>query len=164
MGLIPGSGRCPGGGNGNPLQYSFLGNPMDRGAWWTAYSSWGSNESDMTEHVHIAVTVPTIFTSINFSHPFSFASILCFLCFLYFMILQLESKDKLQVIVWLALVFVHVYVLSRLSPVRLLWPCELQPSRLLCPSDSPGKNTGVGCHALLQGTLPTRLLVRCLLH
>ena len=32
MGLIPGSGRCPGEGNGNPLQYSFLGNSMDRGA------------------------------------------------------------------------------------------------------------------------------------
>ena len=31
---IPGSGRSPGGGNGNPLQYSCLGNPMDRGAWW----------------------------------------------------------------------------------------------------------------------------------
>ena len=34
MGLIPGSGRSSGGGNGNPLQYSFLENPMDRGAWW----------------------------------------------------------------------------------------------------------------------------------
>ena len=32
--LIPGLGRCLGGGNGNPLQYSCLGNPMDRGAWW----------------------------------------------------------------------------------------------------------------------------------
>ena len=31
--LIPGSGRSPGEGNGNPLQYSCLGNPMDRGAW-----------------------------------------------------------------------------------------------------------------------------------
>ena len=31
---IPGSGRPPGGGNGNPLQYSYLGNPMGRGAWW----------------------------------------------------------------------------------------------------------------------------------
>ena len=31
---IPGSGRSPGGGNGKPIQYSFLGNPMDRGAWW----------------------------------------------------------------------------------------------------------------------------------
>ena len=32
VGSIPGSGRSPGGGNGNPLQYSCLGNPMDRGA------------------------------------------------------------------------------------------------------------------------------------
>ena len=32
-GLIPGSGRSPGGGHGNPLQYSFLENPMDGGAW-----------------------------------------------------------------------------------------------------------------------------------
>ena len=31
--LIPGLGRSPGGGHGNPLQYSYLGNPMDRGAW-----------------------------------------------------------------------------------------------------------------------------------
>ena len=31
---IPGSGRSPGEGNGNPLQYSFLENPMDRAAWW----------------------------------------------------------------------------------------------------------------------------------
>ena len=32
-GLIPGSGRSPEEGNGNPLQYSCLGNPMNRGAW-----------------------------------------------------------------------------------------------------------------------------------
>ena len=34
-GSIPGSGRCPGLGNGTPLQYSYLGNSMGRGAWWT---------------------------------------------------------------------------------------------------------------------------------
>ena len=34
LGSIPGSGRSPGEGNGNPLQYSRLENPMDRGAWW----------------------------------------------------------------------------------------------------------------------------------
>ena len=33
-GLIPGSGSFPGGGNGNPLQYSCLGNSISRGAWW----------------------------------------------------------------------------------------------------------------------------------
>ena len=36
VGLIPGLGRSPGGGNGNPLQYSCLKNTMDRGAWWAA--------------------------------------------------------------------------------------------------------------------------------
>ena len=35
-GLIPGSGKSPGGGHGNPLQCSCLGNPVDRGAWWAA--------------------------------------------------------------------------------------------------------------------------------
>ena len=36
-GSIPGSGRFPGGGNGNPLQYSCLENPMDREAWWNMF-------------------------------------------------------------------------------------------------------------------------------
>ena len=36
-----------------------------------------------------------------------------------------------------------------------LWSRGLQPTRLLCPWDSLGKNTGVGCHAFLQGILPT---------
>ena len=39
-GLIPGLGRSPGEGNGNPLQYSCLENPMDGGAWYD-YSPWG---------------------------------------------------------------------------------------------------------------------------
>lgn len=33
LGSIPGSGKSPGEGNGNPLRYSFLGNPMERGTW-----------------------------------------------------------------------------------------------------------------------------------
>ena len=37
-----------------------------------------------------------------------------------------------------------------------LWPHGLKPARLLCPWDSPGKNTGVGCHALLQGLFLTQ--------
>ena len=36
VGSIPGMGRSPGEGNGNPFQYSCLENPMDRGAWWSA--------------------------------------------------------------------------------------------------------------------------------
>ena len=46
-GFIPGLGRSLGGGNGNPLQFSCLENPMDRGA-CEGYSPWGRRESDMT--------------------------------------------------------------------------------------------------------------------
>ena len=46
-GSIPGSGRSPAEGNGKPLQYSSLGNPMDRGA-WRATVHGAAKESDMT--------------------------------------------------------------------------------------------------------------------
>ena len=48
LGSIPGSGKSSGEGNGSPLQYSCLENPMDRGAWW-ATQSMELQESDMTE-------------------------------------------------------------------------------------------------------------------
>ena len=51
-GLVPGSGRFPGGGNGNPLQYSCPENPMDRGAWWAIVC--GVARSDMTEAAYHA--------------------------------------------------------------------------------------------------------------
>ena len=47
MGLIPGRGKSPGGGHGNPLQYSCLGNPRDRGAWWATVHRVA--ESDTTQ-------------------------------------------------------------------------------------------------------------------
>ena len=48
LGSIPGSGRYPGEGHGNPLQYSCLENPMDGGA----QGAWGHKESDTTERLH----------------------------------------------------------------------------------------------------------------
>ena len=47
-------------------------------------------------------------------------------------------------------------MLSRFSLVRLCVTLWTVPARLLCPWDSPGKNTGVSCHALLQGIFPTQ--------
>ena len=49
MGSIPHSGRSPGGGHGNKLQYSSLENPMNRGAWWGTYSPYGHKQLDTTE-------------------------------------------------------------------------------------------------------------------
>ena len=49
------------------------------------------------------------------------------------------------------LIFISHSVMS-----NSLWPHWLYPARLLCPWNSLGKNTGVGCHALLQGIFPTQ--------
>ena len=48
--------------------------------------------------------------------------------------------------------------------VTLVMSNSLQPTRLLCPWNFPGKNTGVGCHFLLQGIFPTQRLNPRLLH
>jgi len=54
-GSIPGLGRAPGVGNANSFQYSFLENPMDRGAWWAIVYDY--KELDTTEHAHRETSV-----------------------------------------------------------------------------------------------------------
>ena len=48
-GSIPGSGRSPGGGHDNPLQYSGLGNPMDRGAWQGTVHDISKSQTQLSE-------------------------------------------------------------------------------------------------------------------
>ena len=55
-------------------------------------------------------------------------------------------------------------VVYSLSYVQLLRPYGLQPARLLCPWDFPGKNTGVGCYFLLQEIFPSQESSLGLLH
>ena len=61
MGSIPGFGRSPGGGNGNPLQYSCLENPMDRGIWWATQMTqfMGCKGLDMTERLTLSSSLST---------------------------------------------------------------------------------------------------------
>ena len=66
MGSIPGSGRFPGGGYGNPLQYSCLENPMDRGAWLAvvhrvAKSRTQLKQLSMHTHTHTQSIYKTIY-------------------------------------------------------------------------------------------------------
>ena len=52
VGLIPGLGRSPGEGNGNPLQYSFLENSMDRGAWQATVHRVAKSQTQLNDGVH----------------------------------------------------------------------------------------------------------------
>ena len=49
LGSIPGLGRSPGEGNGNPLQYSCLENPMDRGAWWATVHGVAKSQTGLSD-------------------------------------------------------------------------------------------------------------------
>ena len=49
LGLIPGPGRSSGEGNANPLQYSCLENPMDRGAWWATIHGVAKSQTRLNE-------------------------------------------------------------------------------------------------------------------
>ena len=63
VGSVPGSGRSPGRGHGNPVQYSCLENPINRGAWEATVHSVA--ESNMTEHTHMQLW-ESHFISLNF--------------------------------------------------------------------------------------------------
>ena len=103
LGSIPGSGRHPGEGNGNPLQYSCLENPMDGGL--VGYSPRGRKESDTTERLHLLTyllmtnNVEHLFhvlichLLLSFSEQFkSFAHYFFFIVLLVFLLLNVENS------------------------------------------------------------------------
>ena len=51
-GSIPASGRSPGAGNGNPLQYSCMKNPMDRGSWQATVQGVTKSQAQLSTHIH----------------------------------------------------------------------------------------------------------------
>ena len=61
---IPGSGRSPGGGHGNPLLYSCLGNPMDRETWWATVHGVAKSQTQLKRlntHTHKHTHTDTVF-------------------------------------------------------------------------------------------------------
>ena len=59
-GSIPGSGRCPGEGHGNPLQYSYLENPMNRGAWRAIVHGVTKSQTQLSVHAHCLLAAEAI--------------------------------------------------------------------------------------------------------
>ena len=59
-GFSPGLGRSPGGEYGNPLQYSCLDNPTDRGVWWATVHGVSKSRTQVTKHTQLVITVQII--------------------------------------------------------------------------------------------------------
>ena len=57
LGLIPGLGRSPGEGNGTPLQYSCMENPMDRGAWWATVHGVTKSQTPLSDFTFTFLTI-----------------------------------------------------------------------------------------------------------
>ena len=64
VGLIPGWGRSPRGGNGSLLQYSCLSNPMHRGAWWATVQRISKSQTQMSMHECVHATLHIFFKSV----------------------------------------------------------------------------------------------------
>ena len=138
-------------GNGTPLQYSCLENPMDRGAWKAAVHGVAKSRTRLS----------------GFTFTFHFHA------------LEKEMATRSSVLAWripgtgepdgLPSMGSHrirhdwsdLAAAARIKSVSCsvmsnsLQPHGMYPTRLLCPWSSPGKNTGVGSHPLLQGIFPT---------
>ena len=147
LGSDAGLGKSLGEGNGDPLKYSCLDNPMDRGAWW-ATQSVGLQNLDATEQLTLSYLICAQITS-----------------FIYLQICRYRKKMVYVQIVHDFSNFRFIILPKKISVFQL--PCihvsesrwvvsdSLQPHGLYSPWNSPGQNTGVGSLSLLQGFFPT---------
>ena len=147
---MPGSGRSPGEGNGNPLQHSCLENSMDRRAWWATYSPQGRKELDMSERLTLSISShwtevdPTYKQEKREENGIREGDV----------VKEPEWCGAMSRGMWAASSFLPSVAQYSVWLFVTPWTIAHQGG-LLCPWDFPGKNTGVGCHFLLQGTFPT---------
>ena len=161
LGLIPGLGRPPGEGNGNPLQCSCLENPMDRGAWQAAVHGIARVRHDLATKERDPLSCYEVYgifpdqgskpsllhwkaDSLPLSHQGSPCLDYCNSLTLVFQFLVSALSNSLDNLTCMC-------VLSPSVMSNSLWPHGPYPARFLHQWDSPGKNTGVGRHSLLQG-------------
>ena len=129
---------CIGEGNGNPLQCSCLENPRDGGAWWAAV--YGVTQS-RTRLKWLSSSSRLLFGELVF-----------------------QGGGIIYCTEWCPSDLKSLMVLPDVCSVYFLRPHGLEPTRLLCSWESPGKNIGVGSHFLLQGIFPTQGWNPCLLN
>ena len=86
LGSIPGLGRSPGEGNGNPLQYSYLENPMDGGAWWATVHRFAKSRARLSDFTYlptyVSVTPNFLFPAWKSSQNYRFICLVDYLVFL----------------------------------------------------------------------------------
>ena len=147
-GLIPGLGRFPGRGNGNPLQYSCLENPLDRGAQQATVHGFTKSQTQFSDQTittkciyYCRIDINLLALTRGFSIVVSYKR-------------YPEGIDKLEKSIQQSTLKILSHdlllLLSRFSCVRLCATPETAAHQAPHPWDSPGKNTGVGCHFLLQ--------------
>ena len=149
-GSILGLGRSPGGGNGNPLQYSCLGNHTDGGAWGATVHGVAKSWTRLSDYPHIRLFGESICGNYVNSNQSILLSAESFQS-----CLKINTSINVGFLFYFNLertfiVSLLLLLLSLFSCVRPCAPHRRQPTRLPRPWDSPGKNTGVGCHFLLH--------------
>ena len=125
MGSISGSGRSPGGGNGNPHQYSCLENPMDRGG--ASSSPWGLKESDTTEH--LSTPLNSVWR-LQIGAWVGEGKMGSFWCFFHIFAVFCYQTDNSLLLKWFFISTLQVFYkfgnLSCLLGLFIKWICELE--------------------------------------
>ena len=157
--LIPGSGRSPGEGNGYPLQYSCLGNPMDGGAWWGTVhgvaksQTWLTDSTTTTKYIYVYILFQKGYTLLkargkNLFHAFQFLT--------HSMTCSRMNTISTATVTWHSSLYVsgssHGHFLNKYishSGLGALpttpWRRQWHPTPVLLPGKSHGRRSLVGC-------------------